>query len=219
MAQPIQQKKKSSMLSNCFWCFHSARWKREEILDHSFSLINVNDYLNKSLTMRVKYLWIYFLVFKTVMVYMSDLYLLISSYLKKDGYSVAENCQNKINDFSKPIGTFTMGYSEKLIEGLCNIGKEKGSITNLLTQGKNMFFLLLFSILVTYLLSYLELKKAQKIIKSKNISFAFTNIVAYRYYCIKSYAYYCFFQLIQDHKKRSDAVAFFVFFTFKGKIK
>jgi uncharacterized membrane protein YcaP (DUF421 family) len=79
-----------------------------------------------------------------------------------------------------------------------------------------MFWLLLFSIAVGTLLGFLELKKAQKIIKSQDISFAYTNLVAYRYYCIKSYAYYCFFQLIQNHKKFIDNVAFFVFFTFKG---
>jgi len=204
----MSQQKKPIKSSYFCWCFHSADWKREEILDHSFSLINVNDYVNKSITIRIKYLWIFFVVFKTVLVYMSDLYLLISSYNNSnDMYKIKdeENFNNCNNQFNKTKYDFSF---------FCEvINPENKIITDLV---KHMFWLLLFSILVTYFLSYLELKKAQKIIKSQDISFAFTNLTAYRIYCIKSYAYYCFFQLIQDHKKRSDDIAFFVFFTFKG---
>jgi len=195
----MQQQSKPKKAYFC-WCFHSADWKREEILDHSFSLINVNDYLNKSLTMKIKYLWIFFVVFKTVLVYMSDLYLLFQSLRKK--YMIGEDCKENLQQkyhFFCEIGDISI-FDVNIVKILMD----------------NMFFLLLFSISVTYILSFLEFKKAQKIIKSQDISFAFTNLVAYRYYCIKSYAYYCFFQLIQDHKKPSDDIAFFVFFTFKG---
>jgi len=212
MAQKEEPKK-----SGCFWCFNSAKWKREEILDHSFNLVNVNDYVKKGFVMRLKYLWIYFVVFKTVLVYMSDLYLLVNSFdpknLKLDNFD-SESCTTTLNQ--RLNNTIIDEFNgQKIVENFCKITKED-SVTGFFFQDKRIFILLLCSLLITYLLSILELQKAQRIIKSKNISFAYTNIVTYRYYCIKSYAYYCFFQLIQNNKKRIDDFAFFVFFTFKG---
>ncbi|OUM64128.1 hypothetical protein PIROE2DRAFT_42874, partial [Piromyces sp. E2] len=185
------------------WFFHSADWKREEILDHSFSLINVNDYVNNSTMMRIKYLWIFFVVFRIIMVYMFDIYLLIQSRDSADFKVEHDYCEQSFG---------FIGERLSFISKLCEFDK-KPFFRYLLDH---MFYLLLFSIGIATLLGYLELRKAQRIIKSQDISFAYTNIVAYRYYCIKSYAYYCFFQLIQDHKKLSDSFAFFVFFTFKG---
>ncbi|KAG4104168.1 hypothetical protein H8356DRAFT_980777 [Neocallimastix lanati (nom. inval.)] len=209
----MSQQKKKPVIS-CLWCFHSSDWKREEILDHSFSLINVNDYVNKSMTMRIKYLWIFFYVFKTILVYLFDLYLLYQSY-ETDKYQVAKD---QCEDALRKTMTSYINYSWK-VNKVCEITDSK-IVKDLVGNGKDkkgyIFWLLLFSISITYLLSILEWQKAKKIIKSQDISFAYTNLVAYRYYCIKSYAYYCFFQLIQDHTKRSDDIAFFVFFTFKG---
>jgi len=202
MSQPYQQRKeKPKKFWNCLWFFHSANWKREEILDHSFNLINVNDYVNKSAVMRIKYLWIFFSVFRIIMVYLFDLYLLFQAYHQKD----KDKYSLKNGSCSLELYNFNSNY-------LCTFVNYKFIQTLI----KNMFWLLLFSIAVGTLLGFLELKKAQKIIKSQDISFAYTNLVAYRYYCIKSYAYYCFFQLIQNHKKFIDNVAFFIFFTFKG---
>jgi len=209
----MSQEKKKPVIS-CLWCFHSSDWKREEILDHSFSLINVNDYVNKSMTMRIKYLWIFFYVFKTVLVYLFDLYLLYQSY-GTNKYQVA---RNQCEDALKKTMTEYMNESWKVLK-VCEI-IDNTIVQNLVGDGEDekgyIFWLLLFSISITYILSILEWRKAKKIIRSQDISFAYTNLVAYRYYCIKSYAYYCFFQLIQDHTKRSDDIAFFVFFTFKG---
>lgn len=55
------------------------------------------------------------------------------------------------------------------------------------------------------------------IIKSRDISYAFTNIMANNYYSLKSYDHFCFFSQINNSKKKKDEFAFFVFFTFKGK--
>ncbi|KAG4085143.1 hypothetical protein H8356DRAFT_1062372 [Neocallimastix lanati (nom. inval.)] len=215
----MSQQKSPTKPISCLWCFHSSNWKREEILDHSFSLINVNDYVNNSITMRIKYLWIFFYVFKTILVYLSDLYLLINSYNpKKENIETMKKCKEAIGVYNN--GTMNYYIPNKWnIEKICDL-TDNSYVKGLLGDGESnkgyIFWLLLFSISITYLLSYLEWEKAKKIIKSQDISFAFTNLVAYRYYCIKSYAYYCFFQLIQDHTKRSDDIAFFVFFTFKG---
>ncbi|POV99764.1 hypothetical protein PSHT_13386 [Puccinia striiformis] len=54
------------------------------------------------------------------------------------------------------------------------------------------------------------------IIRSRDISYAFTNVMANNYYSIKSYDHFCFFAQINNSKKKKDDFAFFVFFTFKG---
>jgi len=218
----LQQKPKKGL--SFLWCFHSADWKREEILDHSFSLINVNDYVNKSMAMKIKYLWIFFVLFKTLLVYFFDLYLLFNSYsgnsYKDKTLGEGDRCDKIMDQYLQNyISSETLNYNI-----LCEI--EQNEYVKILLNANDeckkkecpnyIFWLLFASISISTLLSYLELRKASKIVKSQDISFAYTNLVAYRYYCIKSYAYYCFFQLIQDHTKRSDDVAFFVFFTFKG---
>ncbi|CAG8691044.1 14893_t:CDS:1, partial [Dentiscutata heterogama] len=71
------------------------------------------------------------------------------------------------------------------------------------------------SILMSFLLLFLEMRKAYAIVKSRDISVSFTNKIAYRYYTLTSYAHWCFFQEIQDREKFLDKIAFYVFFEFK----
>ncbi|KAF9325267.1 hypothetical protein BG006_011249 [Podila minutissima] len=61
-----------------------------------------------------------------------------------------------------------------------------------------------------------DIKKAVAIIQSRDISYAFTSMIAYRYYAIKSYAHFCLFERIHNSKKHIDEIAFFCFFTFRG---
>ena len=79
-----------------------------------------------------------------------------------------------------------------------------------------MFFLIIASLFASFILLAFEWKKAQKIIKSRDISYAFTSKVAYSYYTIRSYPHYCFFSQIQNSRKPVDVLAFWVFFKFKG---
>ena len=80
-----------------------------------------------------------------------------------------------------------------------------------------------------------ESRKARKIILSRDISYAFTNVVANNYYSLRrfihlchstppnilastgSYDHFCFFDHISNSTKTSDDFAFFVFFTFKSR--
>ena len=79
-----------------------------------------------------------------------------------------------------------------------------------------------------------EGRKAKKIVASRDISYAFTNIMANHYYSLRaynaspgysdtysvpsgSYDCFCFFDHISNSTKTSDDFAFFVFFTFKSK--
>ncbi|CAG8561080.1 2150_t:CDS:2 [Dentiscutata heterogama] len=72
------------------------------------------------------------------------------------------------------------------------------------------------SIIASFLLLAWDIRKAKRIYDSRDISYAFTNIVAYRAYTLKSYAHFCFFSKINNSQKLIDKIAFFVFFSFKG---
>ncbi|ORX98155.1 hypothetical protein K493DRAFT_214848, partial [Basidiobolus meristosporus CBS 931.73] len=72
------------------------------------------------------------------------------------------------------------------------------------------------SIIASYILAFFEFKKARAIIRSRDISFAFTSIIANRFYTLRSYSHYCFFNEIHSHKRFKDDVAFFVFFSLRG---
>ncbi|KAG6918911.1 hypothetical protein DXG01_010566 [Tephrocybe rancida] len=61
-----------------------------------------------------------------------------------------------------------------------------------------------------------EARKAKKIIASRDISYAFTNVMANNYYSLRSYDHFCFFDHISNSTKTSDDFAFFVFFAFKS---
>lgn len=71
-------------------------------------------------------------------------------------------------------------------------------------------------IILSFLLLLWEARKARAIIKSRDISYAFTNVMSQDYYSMRSYDHFCFFTQINDSKKKKDEFAFFIFFTFKG---
>ncbi|KAG6857330.1 hypothetical protein H0H87_005633 [Tephrocybe sp. NHM501043] len=71
-------------------------------------------------------------------------------------------------------------------------------------------------IIFSFLLLAYEARKAKKIIASRDISYAFTNVMANNYYSLRSYDHFCFFDHISSSTKTSDDFAFFVFFAFKS---
>lgn len=71
-------------------------------------------------------------------------------------------------------------------------------------------------IIFSFLLLLWEGRKARQIIRSRDISYAYTNVIANNYYSLKSYDHFCFFCNINNSRKKKDEFAFFVFFTFKG---
>lgn len=70
-------------------------------------------------------------------------------------------------------------------------------------------------ILFSFLLLAYETRKTKRIIASRDISSAFTNVMANHYYSLRSYDHFCFFCQIENSTKKKDDFAFFVFFTFK----
>ncbi|KAI8643838.1 hypothetical protein BD408DRAFT_364252 [Parasitella parasitica] len=71
-------------------------------------------------------------------------------------------------------------------------------------------------IMVSFLLLIWDMFKARRILKTQDISFAFTSVIANRYLSMKDYRYYCLFQAINSNSKGIDSYAFFIFFQLKG---
>ncbi|OXG14400.1 vacuolar protein [Cryptococcus neoformans Tu259-1] len=71
-------------------------------------------------------------------------------------------------------------------------------------------------IIFSFLLLAYETYKAKRVIDSRDISYAFTNLLANDYYSFRSYDNFCLFCQIESSSKKKDDLAFFIFFTFKG---
>ncbi|QRV72529.1 vacuolar membrane protein [Ceratobasidium sp. AG-Ba] len=165
-------------------CFNGPQWKREEVQDHKFDFIDTRDYHSKNFGIRVRYIWVYVLVVKAFLVYMSDIFtattMLSSTGWTNQIYSkCGDNCAVDIQfDVAK--------------------------------------WIFVGCIIFSFLLLAYEAYKAKKIIASRDISYAFTNVMANTYYSLRSYDHFCFFCQIENSTKKKDDFAFFIFFTFKG---
>jgi len=165
-------------------CFTCPAWKREEVRDHKFDFIDTRDYHSKNFGIRVRYIWIYVLVVKAFLVYMSDIFTAVTM-LSSEGWT------NQI-------------YST------C------GSNCAVKIQFDAAKWVFVGCIIFSFLLLAYEAHKAKKIIASRDISYAFTNVMANAYYSLRSYDHFCFFCQIENSTKKKDDFAFFIFFTFKG---
>ncbi|UZJ51631.1 hypothetical protein CBS101457_000951 [Exobasidium rhododendri] len=71
-------------------------------------------------------------------------------------------------------------------------------------------------IIFSFLLLAYEAHKGRAVVRSRDISYAYTNVMANNYYSLRSYNHFCFFSQLNNSKKKKDELAFFIFFTFKG---
>ena len=71
-------------------------------------------------------------------------------------------------------------------------------------------------IFFSFLLLLKDWWDGRRVIVSRDISLAFTNIVAHRWFTCKGYSYHCLFCRISKSDRFAHSVAFFVFFSFKG---
>lgn len=166
-------------------CCGGPKWKREVVPDHKFDFINTQEFTDNGFMMRLKYLWLYVIVLKSFMVYISDIFSAITMLTTKNwSNEIFKNCAKIDNCIAIPFNT-----------------------------GKWLF---VGCIIFSFLLLAYEARKAKKIIASRDISYAFTNIMANNYYSLRSYDHFCFFNHISNSTKTSDDFAFFVFFTFKS---
>lgn len=165
-------------------CCTGPKWKREVVPDHKFDFVDTKEFHSQAIGIQLQYTWLYVLVVKSFLVYISDIYtattMLTSSNWSNKIYS---SCKEKNGCVAIPFG----------------VAK----------------WLFVGCIIFSFLLLAYEARKAKKIIASRDISFAFTNIMAQNYYSLRSYDHFCFFCHINDSTKKKDDLAFFIFFTFK----
>ncbi|KAI3640027.1 hypothetical protein MIR68_000905 [Amoeboaphelidium protococcarum] len=160
-------------------CCMPPKWKRETVVDHKFSYIDVHEFRGKdSVFRRLKYAFLYVLAFKGFMLYVADISSIIFQFLAADKAVTFAGGDPRIVEFFK--------------------------------------YIYLFSVLASLALLLIDFRKARKIIKSQDISFTFTNEIAYRYYAFKKYDYFCFFEEINDMKRFKDTLSLFVFFRLRG---
>ncbi|KZP12143.1 hypothetical protein FIBSPDRAFT_836693 [Athelia psychrophila] len=160
-------------------------WKREKVPDHKFDFVDTREFTDTGFMMRMKYMFIYAIVLKSFLVYVSDIFSAITM-LTTDGWSnqIFAQCQNETGCFFIPF----------------SVGK----------------WLFVGCIIFSFLLLAYEGRKSKKIIASRDISYAFTNVMANHYYSLRSYNHFCFFDHISNSTKKKDEFAFFIFFTFKS---
>lgn len=176
-------------------------WKREEIADHKFDLIDVDEFTDESMLRKIAYSSVFIFALKDILVYMADLgsvSILVAS--NKDAIFNPQPNQTII------FSTVDNGLSSQ------------NSVINNLGGPRVILALIVASLFASFVLLAFEWRKAQKIIKSRDISYAFTSEVTYSYYTIRSYPHYCFFSHIQNSRKTVDVLAFWVFFKFKGML-
>ncbi|KAF8192477.1 hypothetical protein BJ912DRAFT_1094915 [Pholiota molesta] len=105
----------------------------------------------------------------------------------------------------------TKNWSNEIFKNCANID---GCVAIPFNTGKWLF---VGCIIFSFLLLAYESRKAKKIIASRDISYAFTNIMANNTIpSVRSYDHFCFFDHISNSTKTSDDFAFFVFFVFKS---
>ncbi|KAF9432659.1 hypothetical protein BGZ76_010499 [Entomortierella beljakovae] len=163
-----------------------AEWKREKVQDHKFDFINVEDFIDNSCWRQFRYMLVFVAIIRGILVYCSDIFTAVNLLSNPNANTFFKNDSLTIKDFN-----FKLPFEVyKWLFSAC--------------------------ILIGFLLLGLEIRRSRAIIKSKDISYAFTSQIASRYYTVRSYPHYCFFSQINNSKKTVDEVAFFCFFTFRN---
>ncbi|WWD21740.1 hypothetical protein CI109_106227 [Kwoniella shandongensis] len=160
-----------------------AEWKREVVPDHKFDFINVREFHKTDIWTRIKYIFRYVWLLKSIVVYGLDIFTAATMI-------VSDHWTNSL--------TAKCDYG-------CAVDV-KYSIAKWVFVG---------CIIFSFLLLAYETYRAKKVVDSRDISYAFTNLIANDYYSFRSYDNFCLFCQIESSSKKKDDFAFFVFFTFK----
>jgi len=137
-------------------------WKREVVPDHKFDFVDTREFNDNGFIMRMKYLWLYILVLKSFLVYISDIFSAITMLTTTSWH------QQVFNDCPHINGCFAIPFK---------VGQ----------------WLFVGCILFSFVLLAYESRKTKRIIASRDISYAFTNVMANYYYSLRSYNHFCFF--------------------------
>jgi len=77
-------------------CHKAGSWKREVVPDHKFDFIDTREFHSKSFGIRMRYLWLYLLVVKSFLVYVSDIYTAVIMLSSHDwSNTIFTSCQQK----------------------------------------------------------------------------------------------------------------------------
>ncbi|GAA5822155.1 hypothetical protein JCM5353_006251 [Sporobolomyces roseus] len=171
-------------------CCTGAQWKREVVPDHKFDFIDVKEFHSRTCGTQLQYGWLWILFVKSIAVYVADIYTLVA--LLASNRWAASILQSEAAQGD--------GASSNVLEVPFSIGK----------------WIFFGCIIFSFLLLLWEARKARAIVKSRDISYAFTNVMSQNWYALRSYNHFCFFCQIDNSKKKKDEFAFFIFFTFKG---
>jgi len=137
-----------------------AEWKREVVQDHKWDFINVNEFRKTDFLTRLKYVWRYILLFKSLAVYGLDIFTAVTM-ISSDRWNNA----------------ITAKGSEGVVEVKFIIAK----------------WVFVGCIIFSFLLLGYEWYKARQVVKSQDISYAFTNLLANDYFSFKNYDNFCLF--------------------------
>ncbi|KAF9017116.1 hypothetical protein BGZ52_005328, partial [Haplosporangium bisporale] len=160
-------------------------WRRQKVEDHKFDFIDVEDYVDNSAWRKFKYSLVFAIVIKGILVYCADLWTAVNLL-------VSQKWSNKLGVEGDKIQWEAIQISFDVYK-----------------------WIFAGCIILSFILLAWDIKKAVATIESRDISYAFTSMIAYRYYAIKSYAHFCLFEKIHNSKKQIDEIAFFCFFTFR----
>jgi len=171
---------------------YSASWKRDSVPEHKFDNLDVGQFDSKNIWTKLRYRTIFLVLLKSTLVYIADIVTALNLIVFHGKISVLY-----VNPGKTYVGlpTYDSIYS--------------------FTSSNYAIYIFLGSIVISFLLLIRELKKGRDIIRSRDIAYSFTSVVAYRYYVIKDYHYYCFFTEIDRVQTFADKLAFFVYFTLK----
>ncbi|KAK6903455.1 hypothetical protein I203_106958 [Kwoniella mangroviensis CBS 8507] len=165
-------------------CCCEAEWKREVVPDHKFDFVNVREFHKTDIWTRIKYIFKYVFLLKSIAVYGLDIFTASTMIL-------ADHWTN-------------------------SIGQRCGDSCAIDVQFKIAKWVFVGCIIFSFLLLAYETWKAKQVIDSRDISYAFTNLMANDYYSFRNYDNFCLFCHIEGSTKKKDDFAFFIFFTFKG---
>eukprot|EP00835_Amoeboradix_gromovi_P000013 NODE_1_length_95616_cov_0.657642.p13 type:complete len:414 gc:universal NODE_1_length_95616_cov_0.657642:41109-42350(+) len=163
-----------------------AKWKKEVIVEHKFSDIRISDFKSNSTILRIKYMFLYLLVLKSIAVLIADFFITYTYFMALLSNDPTSNGDESVQ-WAKSLQIY-----------------------------RYRPYLYIISVLFSSLLSLYEWRIARKIIKSGDIASAFTSEMASTYYSLGSFAHFCFFQVVSNSTKLRDNLAFFVFFSFKN---
>ncbi|KAF9122900.1 hypothetical protein BGW39_009412 [Mortierella sp. 14UC] len=152
------------------------KWKTEIVPSHKFELINIADFHSNSIWTRLRYMWVWTMFFKTVLVLCGDVWICIVLII------------------SGPWASKIQPAIEILIARWIFTG----------------------CILLSFLLLAMDFRKAIKVMRSEDISYAVSNLIVSGFYCLQKFDYFCFIEKICNSSQLHDKLCLFVFFQLKG---